>query len=55
MTEALADLMKWYTDGKLIYREHIVDGLKNAPKAINKLFDGSNTGKLIIKISDEPS
>lgn len=55
MAEGLADLMEWYADGKLSYREHIVDGLKNAPKAINKLFDGSNTGKLIIKISDEPS
>ncbi|MHA1543118.1 MAG: NADP-dependent oxidoreductase [Candidatus Hodarchaeales archaeon] len=55
MAEALADLMEWYSDEKLMYREHIIDGLKNAPKAINKLFDGSNKGKLIIKISDEPT
>lgn len=55
MNEALRDLMSWYSDGKLKYREHIVDGLENAPTAINKLFDGSNKGKLIIKISEEPS
>ncbi|MHA2096229.1 MAG: NADP-dependent oxidoreductase [Candidatus Hodarchaeales archaeon] len=54
MAEGLADLMEWYSEGKLTYREHIIDGLKNSPKAINKLFDGSNKGKLIIKISDEP-
>ncbi len=54
MTEALIDLMSWYSSGKLKYREHIVDGLENAPIAINKLFDGSNKGKLIIKISEEP-
>jgi NADPH-dependent curcumin reductase CurA len=28
----------------------VVDGLKEAPRALNKLFDGSNQGKLIIKI-----
>ncbi|UCE14736.1 MAG: NADP-dependent oxidoreductase, partial [Candidatus Heimdallarchaeota archaeon] len=55
MIEALMDLMNWYNDGKLKYREHIVDGLENAPTAINMLFDGSNKGKLIIKISEEPS
>jgi NADPH-dependent curcumin reductase CurA len=55
MTEALTDLMSWYSDGKLKYREHIVDGLENAPTAINKLFDGTNKGKLIVKISEEPS
>ncbi|MFX0085926.1 MAG: zinc-binding dehydrogenase, partial [Candidatus Hodarchaeota archaeon] len=54
-TEALKDLMRWYDDGKLKYREHIVDGLENAPTAINMLFDGSNKGKLIIKISEEPN
>ena len=55
MTEALVDLMNWYSEGKLKYREHIIEGLENAPTAINKLFDGSNKGKLIIKISEEPS
>ena len=55
MTEALQDLMTWYSGGKLKYREHIIDGLENANTAINKLFDGSNKGKLIIKISEEPS
>ncbi len=48
--EAIADLTKWYLEGKLKYRVDVVDGLKSAPSAVNKLFDGSNQGKLIIKI-----
>jgi len=55
MAEALMDLMTWYSEGKLKYREHIIDGLENAPTVINKLFNGSNKGKLIIKISEEPT
>jgi NADPH-dependent curcumin reductase len=48
--EALSDLTKWYQEGKLKYRVDVVEGLQNAPKAVNKLFEGSNQGKLIIKI-----
>lgn len=38
MIEALMDLINWYSEGKLKYHEHIVDGLENAPTAINMLF-----------------
>ncbi len=48
--EAIADLSKWFLEGKLKYRVDVVEGLQNAPKTLNKLFDGSNQGKLIIKI-----
>ncbi len=50
---AMNDLGKWMAEGKLQYRVDIVDGLEKAPAAINKLFDGSNKGKLIVKISEE--
>ena len=53
--EALAQLGQWVSEGKIEGRYHIVDGLENAPEALLKLFDGSNTGKLIVKIGDEPS
>lgn len=52
--EALKDLARWLTEGKLQYRVDIVEGLENAPRALNKLFDGSNRGKLIVRVSDEP-
>jgi NADPH-dependent curcumin reductase CurA len=33
----------------------MVDGLQQAPLALNRLFDGSNTGKLVVQISPEPA
>jgi NADPH-dependent curcumin reductase len=48
--EAIADLSKWYQEGKLKYRIDVVEGLQNAPRAVNKLFEGTNQGKLIIQI-----
>jgi NADPH-dependent curcumin reductase CurA len=48
--DAMRDLGKWYADGKLRYRVDIVDGLQSAPRALNKLFDGSNKGKLVVKL-----
>lgn len=49
MDEALADLMRWHAEGRLNYRVDVVEGLEQAPRAINRLFDGSNIGKLIVK------
>jgi NADPH-dependent curcumin reductase len=51
--EALANLGEWYAQGKIQYRIDAIEGLENAPSAINKLFDGTNQGKLIIKVSKE--
>lgn len=50
--EGIMALGQWVAEGKLKHREDIVDGLEQAPKAIHKLFDGSNQGKLIVKIAD---
>ncbi len=51
--EAVAKIVEWLQQGKLKYRLHLVDGLKNAPAALNKIFDGANTGKLLVRLSDE--
>lgn len=48
--EAMAALGRWYTEGKIKYRVDVVEGLDQAPRAVNKLFDGSNQGKLVVKI-----
>jgi len=53
--EGISDLVKWYSEGKLKYRIDVVEGLENAPAALDKLFDGTNKGKLIVKVSEEPS
>jgi len=46
------ELGKLMATGKLKYRLDIVDGLDAAPEAINRLFDGTNRGKLVIRVSD---
>jgi NADPH-dependent curcumin reductase CurA len=51
--EAIPDLMGWMQTGRLKFRVDIADGLKEAPRAINKLFEGTNMGKLAVKVSDE--
>ncbi|WP_137936982.1 NADP-dependent oxidoreductase [Chitinivorax sp. B] len=50
--EMITDFSTWYMDGKLKYRVDVVHGLDAAPTAINKLFDGSNQGKLIVQVSE---
>ncbi|MGC1617941.1 MAG: NADP-dependent oxidoreductase [Candidatus Acidiferrum sp.] len=49
-TEAAMELGKWKMMGKLKDRETIIEGLEKAPEAINMLFTGGNTGKLIVKV-----
>ena len=53
-SESLEALSKWMVEGKIQYKVDIVEGIENAPSAVNKLFTGENTGKLVIKVSDEP-
>jgi NADPH-dependent curcumin reductase CurA len=48
--EAATQLGQWKMFGKLKDRETIVEGLEKAPDAINMLFTGGNTGKLIVKV-----
>lgn len=53
--EAFAALGRWMAEGKLRYRADVVEGLEQAPVAVNRLFDGRNVGKLLVKVSDEPA
>jgi NADPH-dependent curcumin reductase CurA len=50
--DATDKLVHWIAEGKIKHRETVIAGLENAPIALNKLFDGGNTGKLLIKVSD---
>jgi len=51
--EAVSKLAQWYSEGKLQYRLDVIEGLEKAPETVNRLFDGSHTGKLIVKVSEE--
>ena len=47
--EAINQLASWLQDGKLKYRETIVEGFKNTPQAFLDLMNGKNKGKMIVK------
>jgi NADPH-dependent curcumin reductase CurA len=48
--EAFKQLLQWKHEGKLTYRDHVLEGLENFPQAFEMLFRGENTGKLLIKV-----
>ncbi|MGH9172489.1 MAG: NADP-dependent oxidoreductase [Acidimicrobiales bacterium] len=48
--EAQGALFGWVLEGKLKHFEHVVDGLENAPSALNMLFTGENTGKVVVRL-----
>ncbi|NKI26825.1 NADP-dependent oxidoreductase [Arenibacter sp. 6A1] len=48
--EAIAQLASWLGEGKLTYKETIVDGFENTPQAFMDLFVGKNKGKMIVKV-----
>lgn len=51
--EFLNQMTTWVNEGKVKYREDVVQGLQNAPKAFIGLLEGKNFGKLIVKVAEE--
>jgi NADPH-dependent curcumin reductase CurA len=51
----LRDVSSWLKEGKLKYREDVVRGLENAPRAFLGLFTGQNFGKLLVQVSPDPT
>lgn len=47
---AQAQMGAWVAAGEVKATEHVVQGLQNAPDALNLLFTGGNTGKLIVEL-----
>jgi hypothetical protein len=43
-------LAGWVAEGKVKHSEHVVEGLEHAPDALNMLFTGTNTGKVIVQV-----
>jgi NADPH-dependent curcumin reductase CurA len=50
--QALAALGRWVRAGKIKYREDIVEGLANAPRAFIGQMQGKNFGKLLVRVAD---
>ncbi len=51
--EFAAEAAEWVRDGRLRYRETVVDGIENAPKAFLGLLRGENIGKMLVKVGPD--
>jgi len=49
----LARAQEWVREGRLHYRETVVDGIENAPKAFLGLLRGENVGKMLVKVGPD--
>ena len=45
-------MQKWLEDGKIQYREHMVEGIENTVDAFNDMICGKNFGKTVVKINN---
>jgi NADPH-dependent curcumin reductase CurA len=45
-----AEVGQWLTDGKIVWRETLVDGIDNAVNGFRDLMAGANTGKMLIRL-----
>lgn len=52
IVEAATEMGGWIREGKLKPIETVIEGFERLPAAVNMLFDGANTGKLVLRVSD---
>ncbi len=48
--EAIGELAGWVMNGDVTFAVDVVDGLDNAPVALDRLFSGANQGKVIVRL-----
>jgi NADPH-dependent curcumin reductase CurA len=48
--QAIGDLATWVMNGDIKFAVDVVDGLDNAPNALDRLFTGANTGKVMVRL-----
>jgi NADPH-dependent curcumin reductase len=47
------DISTWLREGRIKYREDVVDGLEKAPEAFIGLLNGRNFGKLLVRVNPD--
>lgn len=40
----------WIKEGKITYKETMIEGFEKVPDALNGLFHGKNIGKMVVKV-----
>jgi hypothetical protein len=51
--EFFSQMSLWLKEGKIKFREQLVDGLESAPQAFIGLLEGKNFGKLVIRVAND--
>jgi NADPH-dependent curcumin reductase CurA len=51
--EFAAEVGPWVADGKIAYRETVLDGIENIPAAFAGLFRGENIGKMLVRVGPD--
>lgn len=51
----LRDVSAWVREGRIKYREHIIEGLENAPRGLMGLLRGENFGKAVVRVAADGS
>ena len=52
-SEFFKAMAPWVRDGKMKFREDVVDGLEQAPEAFIGLLEGRNFGKLVVRVASD--
>ncbi|HVN43895.1 MAG TPA: NADP-dependent oxidoreductase [Steroidobacteraceae bacterium] len=47
-----ADMQRWLREGRVSYREQMIEGLESAPRGLMGLLEGENFGKLVVRVSE---
>jgi NADPH-dependent curcumin reductase CurA len=51
--EFYAQACEWVRDGRLRYRETVIEGIENAPRAFLGLLRGENVGKMLVRVGPD--
>jgi NADPH-dependent curcumin reductase CurA len=46
---ATAELAQWLDEGSIVMAEEILDGIERYPEALQFMYSGGNTGKLMVR------